>query len=56
MSFPIPDLPIGPPDIYAEKRRYSAGDTLKASCTSPPSTPPANLTWYINDNKVPNNK
>ncbi|XP_026462038.1 uncharacterized protein LOC113363768 [Ctenocephalides felis] len=46
------DLPIGPPDIYAEKRRYSAGDTLKASCTSPPSTPPANLTWYINDNKI----
>lgn len=46
------DLPEGPPVIYVEKIRYLATDMLKASCTSPPTSPAANLTWFINDKKV----
>ncbi|KAG8280208.1 hypothetical protein J6590_086719 [Homalodisca vitripennis] len=34
------------PVIRLEKNSYSAGDTLRANCSSPPSSPPANVTWY----------
>ncbi|KAG8314896.1 hypothetical protein J6590_082510 [Homalodisca vitripennis] len=36
------------PVIRLEKNSYSAGDTLRANCSSPPSSPPANVTWYLN--------
>ncbi|KAK7592721.1 hypothetical protein V9T40_007473 [Parthenolecanium corni] len=42
----------GVPNLILEKKRYSIGDTLRANCTSPPSTPAANITWYINDKQV----
>ncbi len=35
-----------------EKSQYSIGDTLRGNCTSPPSVPSANITWYINDKQV----
>ncbi|KAG8330438.1 hypothetical protein J6590_064332 [Homalodisca vitripennis] len=40
------------PVIELEKSRYNLGDTLRGNCTSPPSSPPTNLTLYVNGNKV----
>ncbi|KAK9504753.1 hypothetical protein O3M35_008945 [Rhynocoris fuscipes] len=42
----------GEPVVNLEKKRYSIGDVIRGNCTSPPSNPPANLTWFINGNKV----
>ncbi|XP_050547093.1 uncharacterized protein LOC126908834 isoform X2 [Daktulosphaira vitifoliae] len=41
--------PIGRPILSLEKRHYTIGDKLKGNCTSPPSSPPSNVTWYLND-------
>ncbi|CAH1713772.1 uncharacterized protein LOC114125235 [Aphis gossypii] len=41
--------PVGQPVLSLEKRHYTIGDTLKGNCTSPPSSPPSNVTWYLND-------
>ncbi|XP_050428956.1 uncharacterized protein LOC126838508 [Adelges cooleyi] len=41
--------PIGRPVLSLEKRHYTIGDKLKGNCTSPPSSPPSNVTWYLND-------
>lgn len=35
-----------------EKDSYEIGYTLRGNCTSPPSYPAVNLTWYINKKKV----
>ncbi|XP_011302297.1 uncharacterized protein [Fopius arisanus] len=42
-------LPEGIPEILVEKQRYAIGETVKANCTVPPSNPPANVTWSINE-------
>ncbi|KAG8235038.1 hypothetical protein J437_LFUL014985 [Ladona fulva] len=42
------DYPQGKPTLKVEKRRYGVGDTLRANCTAPASSPPANLTWLLN--------
>ncbi|KAG8285001.1 hypothetical protein J6590_090387 [Homalodisca vitripennis] len=44
----FPDELLEEPVIRLEKNSYSAGDTLRANCSSPPSSPPANVTWYLN--------
>lgn len=46
------DPPVGQPVLSLEKRHYTIGDTLKGNCTSPPSSPPSNVTWYLNDKWV----
>lgn len=48
----VADPPIGQPVLSLEKRHYTIGDTLKGNCTSPPSSPPSNVTWYLNDKWV----
>lgn len=40
------------PTIILEKNRYSVGDVLRGNCTTPPSDPAANITWFINGNEV----
>ncbi|XP_054285207.1 uncharacterized protein LOC129001788 [Macrosteles quadrilineatus] len=40
------------PLLEVDKTKYSLGETLRGNCTSPPSSPPANLTLYVNGNKV----
>ena len=35
---------------------YQIGERMEALCTSWQSHPPANLTWFINEEKVRNNK
>lgn len=50
----VVESPISGPEIHAEKSRYSSGETIRANCTSPPSYPPANITWYLNEQLAEN--
>lgn len=40
--------------LQVDKLRYSPSDRLRANCTVPPSLPPANVTWTVNGEPVPN--
>lgn len=51
----VSDLPEGEPKMVMEKQRYAVGDILRGNCTSPPSNPPTNLTWFVNGKKVNHN-
>ncbi|XP_044743296.1 uncharacterized protein LOC123305587 [Chrysoperla carnea] len=42
------ELPETPPILMVERDHYSLGDILRANCTSPPSRPPAGITFHIN--------
>ncbi|XP_034934435.1 cell adhesion molecule 3-like [Chelonus insularis] len=44
----VVNLPQGKPEVLVEKQRYAIADTVKANCTTPPSNPPANVTWTVN--------
>jgi hypothetical protein len=46
------DLPEGDPSLLAEKLKYSLGEKIRANCTSRPSYPAANLTWFVNGQQV----
>ena len=46
------DLPDEKPRITGIKEKYQIGETMEALCTSWQSHPPANLTWFINEEKV----
>ncbi|XP_034250740.1 uncharacterized protein LOC117651094 [Thrips palmi] len=46
-------LPRSPPRLWTQYERYEIGDTLLANCTAPPSTPPSQLTFQINNRTVP---
>lgn len=46
-------LPRSPPKLWTHQERYEAGDTLLANCTAPPSTPPSQLSFQINNRTVP---
>jgi hypothetical protein len=53
MSFFVcADLPDEKPRITGIKEKYQIGETLEALCTSWQSHPPANLTWFINEEPV----
>ncbi|XP_017780103.1 PREDICTED: uncharacterized protein LOC108565259, partial [Nicrophorus vespilloides] len=46
------DVPEGKPEVFIEKDMYEIGYTLRGNCTSPPSYPAINLTWFLNEKKV----
>lgn len=46
------EKPEAGPALHAEKMKYSGGEIIKANCTSRRAFPAANLTWFINDQKV----
>eukprot|EP00092_Neocalanus_flemingeri_P020648 GFUD01022373.1.p1 GENE.GFUD01022373.1~~GFUD01022373.1.p1 ORF type:complete len:147 (-),score=13.09 GFUD01022373.1:284-724(-) len=48
----VVDLPDEKPRITGIKEKYQIGETMEALCTSWQSHPPANLTWFINEEKV----
>ncbi|XP_077295388.1 uncharacterized protein LOC143917683 [Arctopsyche grandis] len=48
----VVDTPQSAPVLIVDRLRYSAGDNIRANCSSPLSYPPANLTWYLNGEKV----
>ncbi len=52
----ISEEPEDPPFLITEKIKYSEGDRIKANCTSRKSFPAANLTWFVNDQKVKKKK
>jgi len=45
----VVDLPDEKPRITGTKDKYRLGEQLEAMCTSWQSHPPANLTWFINE-------
>ncbi|XP_075215023.1 synaptogenesis protein syg-2-like [Lycorma delicatula] len=45
----VVDIPASEPEVRSEKRNYESGEQIRANCTSPPSYPAANLTWYLNE-------
>jgi len=51
-QYRLSDLPDEKPRITGIKEKYQIGETLEALCTSWQSHPPANLTWWINEEKV----
>ncbi|KAJ4439996.1 hypothetical protein ANN_08127, partial [Periplaneta americana] len=44
----VVDLPEGDPSMFTEKHKYSLGEKIRANCTSKPSYPASNLTWFVN--------
>jgi len=48
----VVDLPDEKPRITGIKEKYQIGETLSALCTSWQSHPPANLSWFINEEKA----
>ncbi|XP_066954792.1 junctional adhesion molecule 2A-like [Macrobrachium rosenbergii] len=49
----VVEVPEEKPTIHGTKHKYHIGDNARLTCVSANSTPPAQLTWYINDRKVP---
>ncbi|XP_023338379.1 uncharacterized protein LOC111709035 [Eurytemora carolleeae] len=45
----VVDLPDDKPRISGIKDKYQIGETIEAMCTSWHSHPPANLSWFINE-------
>ncbi|XP_076172608.1 uncharacterized protein LOC143149276 [Ptiloglossa arizonensis] len=45
----VVSLPEGKPIIVSERERYNPGDTLRANCSLPPSKPPAQLSFTLNN-------
>jgi hypothetical protein len=52
LSSPLAALPDKRPVVIVERSDYEVGDILRANCSSGPSRPAANLTFYLNDNAV----
>lgn len=48
----VSEPPNGVPVVTVDRARYDSGGPLIAECTAPPSAPAANLTWYVNDQRV----
>lgn len=48
----VVDAPVGKPSLSLEKLHYGLGDTVRGNCSSPPSKPAANITWFVNDKPV----
>ncbi|KDR07631.1 hypothetical protein L798_02461 [Zootermopsis nevadensis] len=46
----------GEPNIRGLRGLYMEGDMVEANCTSPPSNPVTNITWYMNDKQVSHRK
>ncbi|XP_051159976.1 uncharacterized protein LOC127280772 [Leptopilina boulardi] len=45
----VVELPEENPTVTGMQRKYKIGDSVKVTCTSGKSSPPTNLTWFIND-------
>lgn len=48
----VVELPKESPTIQIDKRNITTNDSFKAVCFVGKSYPAANITWYINDEKV----
>ncbi|VVC87826.1 unnamed protein product [Leptidea sinapis] len=55
----VVEPPLIGPNITSDRMTYVGGDHIHANCSSPPSLPAANITWYVNEQMLPfpaNNK
>lgn len=52
--FVVVDVPEEEPVVAVDRLRYSAGDHIRANCSSSLSYPAANITWFVNEQKVNN--
>ena len=52
LLFPLPALPRDRPTIASERKRYDAGETLRANCTLPMSKPSAQMFFLLNNEQV----
>lgn len=50
--FPVTVFPIDQPTIDGIKEFYAVGDYIIGNCTSSRSNPAAELSWFINNDKV----
>ncbi|KAJ8881382.1 hypothetical protein PR048_017863 [Dryococelus australis] len=48
----VGQFPDENPVLEVEKLKFSLGERMRANCTSRPSYPAANLTWFINGQQV----
>lgn len=48
----IADVPEEEPVMTFAKDLLEMGYTIRGNCTSPPSYPPVNITWFLNGKKV----
>ncbi|KAJ2938719.1 hypothetical protein O0L34_g3329 [Tuta absoluta] len=49
----VVEPPLTSPNVTADRMSYVGGDHIRANCTSPPSLPAANITWFVNEQMVP---
>ncbi|XP_042235138.1 uncharacterized protein LOC121874884 [Homarus americanus] len=49
----VVQIPKEKPRIYGRQDEYHIGDTAHLTCVSAMSSPPAELTWFINDKQAP---
>ncbi|XP_077295485.1 uncharacterized protein LOC143917774 [Arctopsyche grandis] len=49
----VVEVPEQVPTVSVDRLRYSAGDRIRANCSSSLSYPAANITWFVNEQKVP---
>ncbi|XP_049881355.1 uncharacterized protein LOC126377588 [Pectinophora gossypiella] len=49
----VVEPPLTSPNVSADRMSYVGGDHIRANCSSPPSLPAANITWYVNEQMVP---
>ncbi|XP_075211003.1 uncharacterized protein LOC142318315 [Lycorma delicatula] len=48
----VKEIPEHAPNVETEKKSYDVGEILRANCTSPPASPPATLSFFLNDMPV----
>ncbi|XP_063394012.1 uncharacterized protein LOC134679095 [Cydia fagiglandana] len=49
----VVEPPLTSPNVSSDRLSYVGGDHIQANCSSPPSLPAANITWYVNEQMVP---
>ena len=46
--FLFPDFPAEGPTVRSGRKQYQVGETAHLTCEAQPSSPPTQLSWYIN--------
>ncbi|XP_026735464.1 uncharacterized protein LOC113499258 [Trichoplusia ni] len=49
----VVEPPLTSPNVTSDRLSYVGGDHIRANCSSPPSLPAANITWFVNEQMVP---
>ncbi|XP_026316210.1 uncharacterized protein LOC113227486 [Hyposmocoma kahamanoa] len=51
----VVEPPLQGPNVTSDRMTYVGGDHIRVNCSSPPSLPAANITWFVNEQEVPGN-